>query len=186
MVHELKAALRKEMLQKRDSLQATVAESMSQIIAERLGAHPRFLDAKSVAFYLHKGSEVRTRAMIEMALRMGKKVLAPVTDDQHISFSRFHSFDELAPGKFGILEPKDKAPEPKSNEPDLIIVPGVSFGLCMHRLGYGRGYYDRYLAKSSAYRIGLCYDFQVMDRLPHHEDDERMDEIITEKRIIRL
>ncbi|MEW6722772.1 MAG: 5-formyltetrahydrofolate cyclo-ligase, partial [Candidatus Micrarchaeota archaeon] len=63
---------------------------------------------------------------------------------------------------------------------------GVAFGLCMHRLGYGKGYYDRFLSRSFAYRIGVCFDFQVEERLPRHDDDERMDEIITEKRIITL
>jgi 5-formyltetrahydrofolate cyclo-ligase len=67
-----------------------------------------------------------------------------------------------------------------------VVVPGVSFGLCMHRLGYGKGYYDRFLSSSPAYRIGVCFDFQVVDRLPSHEDDERMDEIVTDKRIITL
>jgi 5-formyltetrahydrofolate cyclo-ligase len=62
----------------------------------------------------------------------------------------------------------------------------VSFGLCMHRLGYGKGYYDRYLAQSPAYRIGICFDFQIVERLPVHDDDERMDEIVTEKRVISL
>jgi 5-formyltetrahydrofolate cyclo-ligase len=185
MVHELKAALRKEMLKKRDSLQASEAETMGHMIAERMAAHPRFKEAKVVALYISKGSEASTRAIIEKALKLKKEVLIPVTDDHHIAFFRFHSFDDLAPGKFGILEPKSRDPENRL-EPDLVIVPGVSFGLCMHRLGYGRGYYDRYLARSPAYRIGICFDFQVVERLPTHENDERMDEIITEKRVIRL
>ena len=86
------------------------------------------------------------------------------------------SFDSLKSGKYGILEPADRIPP--SKEPDVIVVPGVSFGLCMHRLGYGKGYYDRFLSGSPAYRIGVCFDFQVVEKLPSHEDDERMDERI--------
>ncbi len=185
MVHELKAALRKEMLLKRDSLQSHEADTMSHAIAERIASHPRFKEAKVVAFYIAKGSEVSTRAIIMKALELKKEVLLPVTGDQHIEFFRFHSFEELVPGKFGIPEPKTHNPELKL-DPDIVIVPGISFGLCMHRLGYGKGYYDRYLSKSPAYRIGVCFDFQIMERLPTHENDERMDEIITEKRIITL
>jgi 5-formyltetrahydrofolate cyclo-ligase len=185
MVQHLKAALRKEMLTKRDALQKPVASTMCDAIAGQLISHPRFKEAKVIAFYLSKGSEVDTREMIIAAIKQKKEVLVPVTDDQHIAFFRFTSFSDLEPGKFGILEPKARNPQTRL-EPDLVIVPGISFGLCMHRLGYGRGYYDRYLAKSSAYRIGICFDFQVVERLPTHEDDERMDEIITEKRIITL
>jgi 5-formyltetrahydrofolate cyclo-ligase len=185
MVQHLKAALRKEMLQKRDSLQAHEAEARRIAIEGRLLSHPRFKEAKVVAFYVTKGSEVDTRPMILEAVRLKKEVLIPVTDGQHITFFKFHSFKEMVVGKFGIPEPKVRDPENRLS-PDLVIVPGVAFGLCMHRLGYGKGYYDRYLAKSSAYRIGICYDFQVAERLPSHEDDERMDEIITEKRIIAL
>ncbi|MFZ5501514.1 MAG: 5-formyltetrahydrofolate cyclo-ligase, partial [Candidatus Micrarchaeota archaeon] len=108
------------------------------------------------------------------------------------------SFEDLKEGKFGILEPKtrnahakSKPPKPKTqntepSEPDIILVPGVAFGLCMHRLGYGKGYYDKHLAKSRAYRIGICFDFQVMESLPKHEDDQRMDEILTDKRAIPM
>ncbi len=101
-----------------------------------------------------------------------------------MTFHTFESMDGLVKGKFGIHEPKARSPEPAV--PDLIIVPGVAFGLCMHRLGYGKGYYDGYLAHSFAYRIGVCFDFQIVEKLPRHENDQRMDEIITEKRVITL
>jgi 5-formyltetrahydrofolate cyclo-ligase len=158
---------------------------MCSAITKRLLSHPRFVEAKAIAFYISIKSEVDTKAMIDAALRMGKRVLVPVSGDRHITFSSFSSWDDLAPGKFGINEPKTRNPETRL-EPDVVIVPGVAFGLCMHRLGYGKGYYDRYLANSPAYRIGICYDFQVVERLPTHENDERMDEIITDKRIITL
>ncbi|MFN7991315.1 MAG: 5-formyltetrahydrofolate cyclo-ligase [Candidatus Micrarchaeia archaeon] len=179
----LKDALRKEMIAKRASLQKDEAGRMSDAITAELLSRPRFKEAKTVGLYLPKGNEVDTRRIIREALAMGKEVVVPVTDHM-ITFHPFSSFDDLHPGKFGILEPKARiAPR---GEPDLVIVPGVSFGLCMHRLGYGKGYYDRYLSTSSAYRVGICYDFQVVERLPSHEDDQRMDEIITEKRVITL
>jgi len=181
MVQHLKAALRSQMLAKRDALSRGEVETLSGAIAERLFASQRFKEAKIVAFYLPKGNEVDTAKMIEQTIALGKEVLVPVTDHQ-ITFFRFSSFQDLVPGKFNILEPK--ARNTPSKEADVVVIPGVSFGLCMHRLGYGKGYYDRYLANSPAYRIGICYDFQVVEKLPTHENDERMDEIITEKRII--
>jgi 5-formyltetrahydrofolate cyclo-ligase len=183
MVAHLKAALRKQMLARRDSLCQAEVASMSDAIMERLFSCRRFAEAKTAAFYLPKGNEVNTERMIGHAIRLGKEVAVPVTDHK-ITFVRFRSFTDLQPGKYGIPEPSKR--ETLNAEPDVIIVPGVSFGLCMHRLGYGKGYYDRYLAASPAYRIGICYDFQVVEKLPVHEDDQRMDEIITEKRVIRL
>ncbi len=183
MVHQLKAALRAKMLSQRDALTQPDIVSLSDAIAERLFSNRRFSEAKTVAFYVQKGSEVNTERMMGSALRLGKAVLVPVTDHE-INFVRFRSFTDLRPGKFGIMEPS--AREPPSEGPEVVVVPGVSFGLCMHRLGYGKGYYDRYLARSPAYRIGVCFDFQVVDKLPIHENDQRMDEIITEKRVITL
>ncbi|NYZ74024.1 5-formyltetrahydrofolate cyclo-ligase [Candidatus Micrarchaeota archaeon] len=183
MVSQLKEALRRQMLKKRDSLSKEEAAIMSDGIAEALLKTPRFIEAKRIAFYITKGSEADTRMMIFRAMQAGKEVLIPATDHK-ITFYKFSSFSDLKPGKYGILEPQTRdAPEA---EPDAIIVPGVCFGLCMHRLGYGKGYYDKYLANSPAYRIGICYDFQVVERLPTHENDERMDEIVTDKRVISL
>ncbi|HSB46741.1 MAG TPA: 5-formyltetrahydrofolate cyclo-ligase [Candidatus Bilamarchaeum sp.] len=181
MVRHLKDALRKEMLSRRDLLPAGEVAGKSAAIAKSLFSRPRFLEAKTIGLYLPKGNEVDTRDMISMALRKGKEVVVPVTNEK-IEFFHFSSFGDLVPGKYGILEPQRRIKP--CNEPDLVVAPGVSFGLCMHRLGYGKGYYDEYLSKSFAYRIGICYDFQVVEKLPSHVNDERMDEIITEKRVI--
>ncbi|MBU0532839.1 5-formyltetrahydrofolate cyclo-ligase [Candidatus Micrarchaeota archaeon] len=181
MVSKAKGELRKKLLSKRNSLTEKQHSSMGEAIKQKLFSCPRFQKAKTVAFYLHKGSEVNTKNMISEALLLGKEVIVPVTNDK-ITFYRFTSFEDLQEGKYGILEPKTKVQPSKS--PDVIIIPGISFGLCMHRIGYGKGHYDNYLGKSFAYRIGICYDFQVIESLPRHENDQRMDEIITEKRII--
>ena len=182
MVHLLKKALREKMLARRDALTHDDVARMSRAIADKVVSHPRFLEAKTIGFYIPKGNEADTFPMVEAALRAKKTVAAPVTDHK-ITFYPFTSVTELAPGKFGIQEPAQNS---KPATPDLVIVPGVAFGLCMHRLGYGKGYYDAYLAKSFAYRIGICYDFQVAEKLPSHGDDQRMDEIVTEKRVITL
>lgn len=183
MVQQLKKALREKMLKTRETLTKDEVARRSGIIADRLSSHPRFKEAKTIGFYIPKGNEADTLPMVEAAIRLGKAVAAPVTDHK-ITFYAFHSLSDLTPGKFGIQEPQIR--DSKPSEPELIIVPGVAFGLCMHRLGYGKGYYDAYLAKSFAYRIGICFDFQVVEKLPTHANDQRMDEIITEKRVIIL
>lgn len=181
MVSRAKAALREKILNARDSLTQPDLSDKSRAIMETLLSRPRFKDAKVVAFYIPKGSEVDARMMVAESIKAGKEVVIPVTTDK-ITFYKFKSFDDLKKGKYGILEPKNLK-EP-SKPPDLVVVPGACFGLCMHRIGYGKGYYDDYLGKSFSYRIGICFDFQVVEKLPTHENDQRMDEIITEKRII--
>ena len=156
---------------------------MSAAIASSLMQHQRFREAQNVGFYIPRGSEADIWPVIEAAIKAGKAACAPVTDHK-ITFYPFKSRSGLVPGKYGIPEPKTQNSKPA--EPELVLVPGIAFGLCMHRLGYGKGYYDRYLARSFAYRIGVCYDFQVVEKLPVHEDDQRMDDIVTEKRVITL
>ncbi|MFH1784930.1 MAG: 5-formyltetrahydrofolate cyclo-ligase [Candidatus Micrarchaeota archaeon] len=181
MVKHLKDELRKEILEKRSSLSKDEVITLSISIAKNLFEQKEFTDAKVVGFYLPKGNEVDTRKMIEYALEKKKEIVVPVTDSE-VKFYKFISFDDLIPGKFNVLEPKTRILP--SKEPDLIITPGVCFGLCMHRVGYGKGYYDVHLSKSKAYRIGICYDFQVVEKLPTHAHDQKMNCIITEKRII--
>ena len=187
MVTHLKNAIRKPILEKRDKLTTAEISELSSQIVGRLFEQPEFRKAKVVAFYLAKGSEVNTTKAIERAIREGKEVLVPVTNHK-IEFYKFESFESLAKGKFGIMEPKNKT---KSIcVPNVVVVPGVAFGLCMHRLGYGKGYYDSYIASFGLgshrpFAIGICYDFQLVDSLPKHENDQKMDCIVTEKRTIK-
>ncbi|MBI5046658.1 5-formyltetrahydrofolate cyclo-ligase [Candidatus Micrarchaeota archaeon] len=184
MVQHLKNPIRKEMLAKRAALSGADVASLSEKICDRIVKNSKFKKAKFIGFYLAKGNEANLKKAIVAAFALGKEVLVPITTDQ-IHFYHLSSFDDLHPGKFGILEPKTKIKP--CIEPDLVIVPGVAFGECMHRLGYGKGYYDRYFSKvnPAASRVGVCYDFQVVEKLPTHEEDQKLDEIITEKRVIK-
>ena len=155
-------------------------EEAATKIKQTLFSRPEFQESKTIGFYLAIGTEVPTKEMIEEAQKLGKQITVPVTNES-IEFCKFTSFEDLAPAKYGILEPREKQPL----EPDLIIVPGIAFGECMHRIGYGKGYYDDYLSKKPVRRIGICYDFQLLEKLPSHHTDVPMDEIITEKRLIK-
>ena len=182
MVAEAKKILRSNILKIRDSLSEEEVSRRSKSIEEKLFDDEFFKGAETVAFYIPKGNEVDTLPMIERALKEGKEVLVPVTNNE-ISMCKFTSFDELVPGKFGVLEPKKRFP--KDHAAQLVLVPGVVFGNCMHRIGYGKGYYDKYFKNSKAYRVGICYDFQVVEHLPKHEHDVPMNRIITDKRLIK-
>ncbi len=179
----MKKPIRKKMLEKRDVLGRQEIKEKSEAAAGLLFSLREMKGAKTVAFYIPKGSELDTGGMIGTAIKQGKKILVPATNDC-ITMVEFKSFDSLVKGKYGIPEPKER--KTIGGHPDVVVIPGIAFGLCMHRIGYGKGYYDCYLRFSPALRVGVCYDFQVLEKLPSHEDDERMDIIVTDKRIIRM
>lgn len=188
MVSDSKAVFRKKMLIKRDAISDLDREVSAREIGGRLSSVGEYKDARTIAFYMAKGSEVLTLHMIANAFSRGKEVLLPVTTETGMQFHYFTSFHEMTEGKFGILEPLNR--EPIHREPDVIIVPGITFDKDLHRLGYGKGYYDKYLAKADrkkrAFRIGLCYDSHVVTALPKHDHDQRMDLVVTETSVLRV
>jgi 5-formyltetrahydrofolate cyclo-ligase len=158
---------------------------------------PEFRNAKTVSFYVTKpgSGEVDTEHMIKASLRMGKRVLLPVVEKtaKRLALSELMDFEaELAPGAFNVPEPKPEYRRPTpASECDLIIVPGVAFDLHGHRLGFGGGYYDRFLREVASLRlgipfVGLAYELQVVDSLPHTGHDVAVHILVTEKRILRF
>lgn len=162
-------------------------------IQKRLFSLPEFEQAKIVSFYVAKENEVQTEQMIKDAIRMGKRVLVPITDKQsgRLVFSELRDYDaELELGAFGVLEPKPEYRRIVSPaETEVIVVPGVAFDTYGHRLGHGKGYYDRFLrevfsAKSNVPSVGLAFEFQILKECPHTHGDVPVYKIVTEKRVI--
>jgi len=178
----MKKALRKESLEKRDLLQKEDIIEKSKSIKEKLFLLPEFINAKTIAFYVSKGSEVFTHNIIKELLGE-KRILVPKTMDNEIVFSEIDSFDELKPGRFDILEPVE-IKEVNHDEIDLIIVPGIVFDKKGHRIGYGYGYYDKILKKINCKKIGLAFSLQIVDNIPKEEYDVAVDKVITEEEVI--
>ena len=186
-----KESIREEIKNKREKLSREDVEDKSKLVKEKLFSLPEFQVAKTIAFYvaLKKSNEVETEGMIKEALAMGKQVLVPIADliENRIILSEIKNWDDLVPGSFGILEP---LPEVRKIYPyeavRLAIVPGVAFDLEGHRIGYGFGYYDKFLSSLTRYqtKIGLAFEFQVVEKLPNEEHDIRVGKVITEDRII--
>ncbi|MDO8554822.1 MAG: 5-formyltetrahydrofolate cyclo-ligase [Candidatus Micrarchaeota archaeon] len=183
MHQESKAALRLIMTKLRDGISERERKEKSQKIGEILFSLEEFRSADTIAFYLSKGSEVDTSGMIKESLKLGKNVLVPVTNSE-IELVEFISFEDLIPGKYGIMEPKVK--KPSKNLPDIVITPGLAFDLARYRLGYGKGYYDRLFKKLKSKRIGVAFDFQIVEKLPIQEHDQKMDIVISGNRILRV
>ncbi|MEK6854366.1 MAG: 5-formyltetrahydrofolate cyclo-ligase [Nanoarchaeota archaeon] len=183
-----KTRIREAMAKHRDALMEKDVIGKSSAIDERLMATVEYRKARAVLFYAAKGNEARTKDMIEAALKEGKKVLLPLTDlkNKEMEIAAIDDYSkDLRKGAFGIMEPNQKKAFDKA-QIDTVIVPGLAFDGHGHRLGYGHGFYDKLLHRlNKAVKIGLAYDFQVVNTLRAEAHDQRMDLIVTESRIIR-
>jgi len=185
-----KVKLRRYALALRRSLTQKEIQEKSEKIWQNLFNLPLFARAGVVLFYIALPDEVQTHKMIETTLRMGRRVAVPVVDPgarKIIPFEIKSPQAELIPGPFGVLQPKEKDRYSISvEEIDLVIVPGVAFDPQGRRLGFGAGFYDRFLHKLPFHTkfIALTFECQLMDEIPCEEHDITVDYVITEKRVI--
>lgn len=179
-----KDLLRKKYISLRKKFKGSV-EQKSQKIAQKLLTLDEIAKAGKISLYLPINNEVDTKQIIDQLTKRGVKIFLPKyfkKKDQYF-FAEFIGWEKLENGSFNILEPRST----KMVDPDLIkvaIIPGVAFDRMGVRLGYGKGVFDRLLAGSGAFKIGLAYEFQIMDELPRDKHDLVMDLVVTEKRVI--
>jgi 5-formyltetrahydrofolate cyclo-ligase len=185
---EQKRTMRKETLAARRSLTPDELARRSRAIAERLNSIPEFRDARALLIYVSsKDNEVDTLEPIRNALDDNRMVLVPVAmpSTREILWSQLRSLDDLEPSTFGILEPRNDRVRPvEPTEADVAIIPGIAFDAAGHRIGYGGGYYDRFLGKFRGTKIALAYELQIRDSIPVEPHDLPVDTIVTEKRIV--
>ncbi len=187
-LQELKKKIRNEILSIRDNIPKELISSKSDKIYENLLSIEEFQKSERVAFFIGYSKEVQTKTMIERELAGNKIITVPRVDGvDKMSFVRIRSFDKLVAGYKGILEPAREAMV-EVREPEIVILPGTVFDRSGGRIGYGRGYYDRYLAglKGRPLRIALCFSEQIVDRVPRDEFDLLSDIIITDREVIRI
>lgn len=154
------------------------ATRQSAEIVAALEAHPAFRAANTILLYHSLKDEVDTHAFIRKWSRE-KRILLPVVTGDDLELRLYTGPEDLTVGAYGIEEPTG-ALFTDYSAIDLIVVPGVAFDRDGNRLGRGKGYYDRLLPRiPSAYKIGICFPFQVVDEVPAEPFDIRMDEIIT-------
>ena len=178
-----KKALRQKVLERRDEISATTRQRLSQTVAEN--AHALSLLAGPGAIfsvYATMGSEINPDAISQELINLGHPISLPVMIKlgQPLIFRRWQPGDALEPKKWGIREP---LPEAEKVEPDVLLMPMVAFDRDGWRLGYGGGFYDRTLARLRALKptiaIGLAFDQQEVDAVPHAAYDERLDLVLT-------
>lgn len=156
-------------------------------IAERVFSLPEYKEAGTIFTFVGMDLEVDTRRIIQKALSEGKRVAVPKTFGKGIMVPcEISGLQDLMPGRYGIPEPKEDAPEVSLGEGDLILVPCLACDLEGMRIGHGAGYYDRLLAGSRAFKAILCFDALVVDGIPYDDLDVRSDIVVTETRVVRV
>ena len=154
-------------------------QSMSSSVVRRLLAHPQVKAAGTVMCYYSLPDEVDTHGLVDELRRQGKRVLLPVVlADGQMELREYTGTESMNEDQYHILEPSG-APFTRLDDIDVALIPGMSFDDVGHRLGRGKGYYDRFLCRlPQLYKIGVCFDFQKMKKIPHDAHDVMMDEII--------
>ncbi len=172
----LKNELRRELLKRRGEVNNSEAE---RAVFEKIIKEDAFLTAEVIFCYVSYGSEVGTRLLIRESLRLGKTLVVPKCTDYngHMIGIEIKSEDDLKKGMFGIFEPEGE--EFEREKIDLAIVPGIAFDKEGFRLGYGKGYYDRFLKGLKAKTIGICHKHLLFDKLPRGKYDIPVGKVIS-------
>ena len=179
-----KQTLREAAKQKRAALHNAQADAK---ILQQLLQTDAFQSSDLLLCYVSVASEVDTRALLLHCLQSGKRVAVPRCERGGVM--RFHeigAMSDLAPSPLSIPEPDTSRPVPECSEKTLCIVPGLLFDRFGFRVGYGGGYYDRFLASFPGKTIGLCYEALLKEALPRDVFDRRVSTVITEQRIITV
>lgn len=180
----MKQAIRQEMREKRKSLSPASYAKKCTEIQKNLEALPQWKQAKTLLLYVSMDEEVDTRRLICDALEKNRRVFVPKTNGDDLVICPLHDWNELKSGNFGIMEPCNILGKTHPELIDLILVPGVAFDQKGHRLGFGRGFYDRLLKQTKGYKVGLAFSEQMVPVLPIEEHDVPLDLIITDQGLI--
>lgn len=176
---ERKKRIRAEYLKQRSELPAAQAIRYSEQICRQLETFPPFLQAETIYFYYPMRKEADLLPLAQWAMKQDKTIGFPKTRDSEMNFFCTRSLHEFKEGRFHVMEPESGCM--LTADSALILTPGVVFDKNKNRMGYGKGYYDRYAKRfPRCMRVGIAYGFQIADTIPADELDVPMDAIVTE------
>jgi 5-formyltetrahydrofolate cyclo-ligase len=186
-IEKLKSVFRKNLKDQREQVSPQAAQEASQSVWVQLKEESFYKKSKRIAAFVSSGTEINTRPLLEGILGAGKELYLPRVDMAQtlIHFHAITNLNNLTPGPYNIPEPKEGvviAPE----QLDLILIPGLAFDSRGHRLGYGKGYYDRFLPllRLGCFKLGVAYACQIIDKTPNHDHDIPVNAVLTEKYIL--
>lgn len=174
-----KLDIRKKHIQIRKEIQNKKEKSKS--IVHQIINHSKYKEAHVIACYCSLNDEVNLDEIFFDAWSKGKRIVVPKVKGQTMDFYEIKNMDELEIQSYGIREPKHEVIFEK-NKIDLIFVPGVVFDLDGNRMGFGKGYYDRYLSDLDVYKIGVCFQEQICEHVPTNQYDIQMNEVVIDDR----
>ena len=183
----LKQSLRREMKQRLLSIPEEEYEEKSRKIREILFKQPEWQNAKTVGITLSNFPEADTRMIIQRGWEEGKRIAVPkcVPETKAMDFYQIQSFHDVEKGFFGLLEPlPEKTKWVSKEEIDLLIVPGLIFSKKGYRIGFGGGYYDRYLSDFKGLTLALSFHEQIVENIPVEDHDLPVRKIVTDKGVI--
>ena len=172
------------LLERRDATSFDLMKIASEKIHKKLRKNQIFHDAKKIGAYYPIGSEVLTQDIMQEILSVGKELYLPKMIEDEIEFRKITDFSCLERGNFDIMEPKDDCPV--DNNLDLLLVPTVGISQDGVRLGYGHGFYDKFLSKNKIETISLIWEKQVIKKIPRSDHDVIMNWILTEDRFSKI
>lgn len=184
LIAEQKALLRKEIITKRQLLSKKEWQEKSQQIKKIILSSSEFKNSDTIHCFISMNDryEVDTHGLIKEILELGKTLVVPITSfsDGTLSHSVLNSFDQLKKNKWGVLEPVTINPI-NINETDLVLVPLLAADRLGNRLGYGKGFYDRFLSEISAPSFGLLFEEFILEKIPSDSFDRKLNGLISEK-----
>ena len=192
MNNDERQRLRKQILGARDQMSANERHEKSGSAIENFWSLPQMKHWSTLFIYVNFRSELETLELIHLCLSQGKRVVVPLVDASAVSMIPLQIQDpekDLVPGYYGIPEPDpQKSLRVSAREIDAAIIPGSVFDINGGRLGYGGGYYDRFLVNDApqAKRVGFAFEMQVIENVPVQPHDQPLDILITEKRIVNI
>lgn len=185
-----KKNIREEIIDKRNNLILDIKQNYDSLIFEEIINSEIYKKSKKIFTYISFGSEVDTIKLINYSFSNNKEVYVPKTNKQtkDMIALKIHNFNNMSVDKWGIIEPKSVDKANIGTDFDLIIMPGIAFDKQGNRIGYGGGYYDKYISKlnNASNLLALAYDFQIIQDIESESHDIKVDFILTNKGFIKV
>ncbi|MBP3390347.1 MAG: 5-formyltetrahydrofolate cyclo-ligase [Clostridia bacterium] len=180
-----KQDLRARAKERRRNMVSEEKQQLDRQIAENVCRLKEYRPAKTILIYMSTPIEIDTIGIIKKAWADGKRVAVPrcIPDTRDMEFHYIESLDQLSIGSFSVMEPNPDLPVVTDFSGCLMIVPGMHFDMKGYRIGYGKGYYDRYMVRFTGISAGLCYSAELKPFLYHGKYDRHVDIVVTDKRI---
>ena len=184
-IRKYKQELRVKCRERRQNMDKNEKQRLDSAVAANVRRLKEYRPAKTILIYMSTPIEVDTAEIIKNAWADGKRVAVPrcIPDSRDMEFHYIESLDCLYPGTFSVLEPSPDLPIVTDFSGCLMIVPGMQFDMKGYRIGYGKGYYDRYMVHFSGISAGICYGAELKPFMYHGRYDRCVDIVVTDKRI---